>query len=692
MAVGARRNTVAATAVRVPTWAWVGAIVLGATLVYYLLARRIAAPWILTDELIYSEAAKSFAGSARFLVRDQGWQHISAVYPAVISPAWALFSSVPQAYAAAKLINALVISLAAVPAYFLGRRVLSPRLALLGAALSVALPSMLYAGTMMTENAFYPLFLTTALALVLVLERPTVLRSILLLAACAVAFFTRAQAVALIAPVLTAPILLVLFRRGGFVGGLKKYWRLYALTALALLPPVAVQLARGRPLTGLFGQYSTVGAQHYPIGSVAKWFLYHVAELDLYLGVVPFAAFLLLVPLVRGLPERSQAFVAAALALSFWLLLVVAAVDQTYTFVHRVEERNMFYAAPLFLIGLLVWIERGLPKPRRTAAVIAVAAAALPAVLPLGWMLNISIVSDTLALIPWWRLDLAIGTAGWTRALLVLGCVAGGALFLLVPRRFRLALPALVLVYFVGVTAFAEREFRRASVGTLGAIGNPEPNWIDRAVPAGARVAVLYTGQASPITIWENEFFNRSAGAVYYLKEPTPGALPETLVTVDPRDGALREPGGRPVAAHYALSDGTASLAGEVAGAAGPLVLYRVPGEVGVKTLIEGLYPGEAWSGPTVRYTRFHCSRGRLAVRLGSDPALFISPKTVTASVLGRVVARVSVPPARPATLVAPLRPRGGVCRVDFAVRPAPLLTIPAGTPPRPIGATFVFK
>jgi len=691
MAVGARQRTVAAAAVRVPTWAWVGGIVLGASVVCYLLARRVAAPWILIDELVYSEGAKSFAATTDFLVRDRTWEHFGPIYPAVISPAWALFSSVPQAYAAAKLINVVLISLAAVPAYFLGRRVLSPRLSLLGAALSVAVPSMLYSGTIMTENAFYPLFLGAALALVLALERPTLWRSVVLLAICVLAFFTRAQAVALIPPILTAPLLLVFFRRSG-LRSLKAYWPLYAVTAVALIPSVLVQLVRGRSLSGLFGRYSFVGNEEYSVGSVAKWFVYHIAELDLYLGIVPFAALLLLVVLVRRLPDRSQAFTAAAIALSFWLLLVVAAVDQTYTFVHRVEERNMFYAAPLFLICLLVWIERGLPRPRRAAAAVAVAAAALPAVLPLKWMLNISIVSDTFALIPWWRLDLAIGGAGWPRALLVFGCVAGGMIFLFVPRRFRLVLPALVLAYFVGVMAFTAREFRRASDGTLRAIGNPEPNWIDRTVPAGARVAVLYTGQVSPVAIWENEFFNRSAGTVYYLKEPTPGALPETQVMIDPRDGVLRDAGGRPVAAGYALSDRTASLAGEVAGTAGPLALYRVPGKVGVKTLIEGLYPGETWSGPAVRYTRFHCTGGHLSVQLGSNPALFISPKTVTASVLGRVVARVSVPPARSVTLVAPLRPRAGACRVAFAVRPAPLLTIPAGTPPRPIGASFVFK
>src|SRR5206468_4317174 len=82
--------------------------------------------------------------------------------------------AVPDAYAAAKTINAAVMSLAAVPAYFLAHRLLRPALALVAAALTVTVPSMLYTGTLMTENVFYPLFLTVALVLVLMLERPTV--------------------------------------------------------------------------------------------------------------------------------------------------------------------------------------------------------------------------------------------------------------------------------------------------------------------------------------------------------------------------------------------------------------------------------------------------------------------------------------------------------------------------------------
>ena len=69
----------------------------------------------MVDELIYSELAKSFAAAGHFLVRDEATGSYGYVYPILISPAWALVQGVPDAYAAAKGINSLVMSLAAVP-------------------------------------------------------------------------------------------------------------------------------------------------------------------------------------------------------------------------------------------------------------------------------------------------------------------------------------------------------------------------------------------------------------------------------------------------------------------------------------------------------------------------------------------------------------------------------------------------
>ena len=70
---------------------------------------------------------------------------------------------------------------------------------------------------------------------------------------------------------------------------------------------LVAQLARGRSLTDLLGAYAVVGDRSYDPETVARFFLYHLAELDLYLGVLPFAAFVLLTRRSRaGSSPRSR--------------------------------------------------------------------------------------------------------------------------------------------------------------------------------------------------------------------------------------------------------------------------------------------------------------------------------------------------------------------------------------------------
>ena len=304
---------VRARAASVPAWAWLAAIVIGSVLIRVVLARRMVAPWIMVDELIYSELAKSFAAHGHFAVRGVASHGYGFVYPVLIAPAFRLFSSVPQAYTAAKAIDSVLMSIAAVPAYFLARRVVRPGLALVVAALTVAIPSMVYTGTLMTENVFYPLFLTCALLLVLVLERPMPARVVGLLALSLLAFLTRAQAVALVPAILTAPLLLPRARWREFR---LLYGIVLGVGALVLL----YEVARGRSPLDALGAYRSATNSTYSVATVLRWFVYHLGELDLYVGVVPFAALLFL-----ALRERAKPFVAAALPLVFWLVLEVAA-------------------------------------------------------------------------------------------------------------------------------------------------------------------------------------------------------------------------------------------------------------------------------------------------------------------------------------------------------------------------------
>jgi hypothetical protein len=669
----------------VPVAAWLAGMITLSAIARYAIGRRMMAPWIMVDELVYSELAKSIASGGGFALRGE---HVGlgygAVYPLLISPAY-LLGSLVDAYDAAKAINAVLISLAAVPAYLLARRLVSAPYALVVAGLTLAVPSLFYAGTIMTENAFYAIFLTAVLLLVRALEQPTPLRIALLLAATAVAFLTRTQAVALVPAMLTAPLLLAAWR-ARWRAVLDYRWLYGGLAALAGLVLAAAAL-RGRSPVSLLGAYRSAGEHDYRAEDVARWVLYHVGELDLYVGIAPFAALLLLAVRGRALSQAGQALIAAAAAVSAWLILEVATFA-TLPSILRVEERNLFYLAPLFFAALAYCVELGVPRPRALAWLAGGVAVALPLFVPYSSLINVSARSDTLAFLPLWTL-----AELWHFALdrvWVVVAVGGAilvALLLLLPRRALIAVPLLLFVLYGLAAQPIDARLAYASEGSLfQGIRAPERDWVDRAAGRDADVAVLWTGRTDPLTVFENELFSRSPSAVYYLQAPLPGGLPQRGVGIDPRDGVLRGQDGAPVSAPYLLTDDSLPLEGRAVGTdeLRGMRVMRIGGQARVSGLTDGVY-GDLWSEPTFSYRGFRCEGGTLRARLGSDPAVFSRPQRVVASVNGTEVARTTVrQDVEETVLRVPLSARDdGVCLVRFRVLDT---AVPGGGDARRLG------
>jgi hypothetical protein len=631
----------------VPAWAWLSGIVVLSAAVRVALAQKMVAPWIMVDELIYSELAKSFAESGHFLVRGEAATGYGFVYPLLIAPAYRLFHSVPDAYTAAKTINSVLMSLAALPAYFLARRVVSEPLALVAAVLAVAIPSLLYTGTLMTENAFYPLFLCVSLVLVRMLEAPTWRNQLGLLALWVLAYETRAQAVALLAAIVVAPAVL------GW-RGLPRFRVLYGTLGGVVLAVLLAQVARGRSPLSVLGAYETTGHQHYSASKIATWLLWHAGELSLYVGVVPVIAFVV--------AFRREPFFAAAATVTGAMLLVVSAFATLPT-VERIEERNLFYVAPFFFVALLAWIERGARKPRWTLAAAAVAAA-LPATVPYARFIGVTATADTLSLTPWWNLQEHVISLGQVRLAVALCAAAVALAFVLVPARFALAFPLLLLVYFAVEHQPIEARASFASRGAMfqGIQGQPA-DWIDKLAGARADVAAIWTGTPDPHVIWENEFFNRSVGRVYATGDQLPPTSRDSPRVETAPDGYLRDALGRLVRHRFVLVDGSLDLNGTKLATEAPIGmnLWRLRGPVRSLTRVEGLYPNDSWSGASVVYRHLECTGGSVRVTLFGDVHLFDAPQTVRANGVTK-----RVKPGVPTPMEVPLRN----CRARFVVSP----------------------
>jgi len=325
----------------------------------------------------------------------------------------------------------------------------------------------------------------------------------------------------------------------------------------------------------------------------------------------------------------------------------------------------------------------------------AAGSALLVLAIPFDRFVTTSAVSDTLMLLPWWAIQLHL-RIGWLEWLAFLGAAVFAAAFLLLPRRFALLLPLIVLVYWLVASRpiwFGPYPYgvRQAGAGALfQGIRGVERDWIDRAVPAGSDVAVLWTGLSDRFTVNQNEFFNRSVGQIYYTVAPTPGGVNELPVFVENTTGTVRLEDGRPVRPGYVLTDGSVEPDARPV-ARDPLLgmtVWKVDGPlVLAKTTTTGLYPNDTWSGPTVTWSREHCRGGTLTVSLSGDAQLFPDGNTVTASTGGRV----RVVPNRVAKLRVPLVPREGTCtvRFDVSTTAVPSEVIPGSTDDRVLGAHF---
>ncbi len=653
-------------------WAWLAWLYGLAVAVQLALALRVVSPWIMVDELVYSDMARSFAGTGHFLIRGVHANY-GFVYPLLLSPAYKLFGSTIHVYLWARVLNALVMCSVVFPTYLLARRVVRDRFALAVAALAVVIPSTIYIGTLMTENAFYPVFMWLAYALVLALERPTLKRQIILLALCALAFLTRAQAVALFAAVVTAPLTLAWIERGR-PRRLSAWKPTYGLVAAAGVLVVVVEVARGRSPSQVLGGYSvTTTAGSYHLWPALRWVLYHVAALDLSLFVLPFAALIVLVANARHLDGALRAFCAAAATLTVWLTIEVGIFASTWS--QRIEERNLFYVTPLFLIALFAWIERGQPRPARAIVAAAGVAAALPGAIPFLALMNINAQSDTPFIQPWWYLGDRVAGLDNVALLAVLTSVALGAAFLWLPRRYAPVLPALVALGFLLTWIPLQlwvHSFPRLSAAAYSTGITAPRAWIDSAVGRKADVTLVYSGD-NPYRGWENEFWNRSLRHVYDLGAPALIAGKTELgLTVQQSTGLMLDPAAKPIHVQYVLADPAVQIVGtRVAEDQGhQMAVYRVNGLLRTSTSISGWY-GDTWTGPRVDWTRHACTGGQLRVPVHSNPQLFAGVTQHIAVSGSTVPFVVRLRPNAATTIVVDLRPSAGTCHVRFDITPA---------------------
>jgi hypothetical protein len=536
-----------------------------AAAVHAVVAVRLPAPWIVPDELIYSEIAKSLGSGSFPAIREESTLGYGVLYPLLIAPAWALFDDSARAHDAAKVINAVVLSLTAFPVFFLARRYVMRPAAFAVSVLSVLVPSMLYAGTLLTEVALYPAFALALLGIAAALRRPTARNQLLALAGIVLAVAAKPLAVVLVPAFVLAVLHLAVLDRlgGGRIGPrVRAHTTTFVTLVVGCVLVVGASAVRGNP-DAVLGVYGVV-LGNIDLSGALVWFVRHLAALDLYVAIVPFAATLMAVALSTG--RRRNRELDEFAALTTWTIggvLVALAAYSSKPFggaegylptEARLHERNMFMVVPLLLLGLAIVLERGRPVGGRVRVTSTAIAVCLPLLLPLSRLLE-NATFQNLALIPWAGGRL---TDLWPLTFLPLAAVAA-LVSMALGGRSAMVCWALVGLAF-GWTALAAQASMAGASERASAIGTGKDlRWIDRSLPEGSHVLALWVSPGpagnrdrAQRGIWMSEFYNRTVGDVVEVGAPMLYALPHTRGSIS--GGTLRSSTGVAITARYVLA------------------------------------------------------------------------------------------------------------------------------------------
>ena len=573
---------------RLAAWPTLAGIVFAAITLWGALGQQLDVPTVFGDELIHWDASRSLASGDGLRVRDGGYG-FGPVYPVLIAPVHLLTGNDLSAYGWARLVNAALFALAAIPAYLLARRLLPRGWSVACAGLAVLIPSALYTGFVMTEGAAYVASTLALLAFARCLERPTVVAQLFAIAALLLAAGVRLQLATLGGAFALALLGRWLLTRGLRVPSRRDAVRLWPLLVVLLGGAVAlaVRAALGNPLAGYADLWRS-----YDLFEVGRWSWRALAGLGLYLAVVPLVvAPTVLAALARAGRAGSRpaaAFVPLFLAVNLVLLLVVGAFSSTEFGIGYLHDRYLFYVVPLWVVATAVWAERRLSLG------------------PLGLVAGALLVLAPLATLPTYLLNAdggrrfdAIASAFPSEVAVHAGrpeperwwLIGAGLLALaLVLVLAHTRLPAWVVLVPVAVVFAVDAGFawdariEAARNVTFAPMNAATVSWVDRAVPDGAEVATVVG--AVPVETRDalrlTEFFNGSIGPAYALGDGYAPTLASDHVRVG-GGGVIVDDLGE-LRADWVVAPRNLDLVGDVVaeGTVERLRLWRIRGPVRV--------------------------------------------------------------------------------------------------------------
>jgi hypothetical protein len=581
------------------------AIAAGVLVFYFVEAWTRKTPWVFTDEVEWTQISRSIASTGHSARRGQPI-FFKSLYAWVIAPCWWIHSTA-TAYSAIKYVNAVVMTLTAVPTYLLARMLVSKRSAVAVATLSVLIPGMAYVTSLLPEVLGYPWYALCSLLIVRALATRGRADIALAVAVAIGACFVRWTQFA------TVPAAFLIAAAGLWVTGprgkeMRKDWTRGDTFAAVVL------------LAGALILFNRVILQHVEIWQIStQYWKNRMVDLGLR-AALAFVIGIGILPVLGGfaalrLPERRgnpvyRAF-AAYLAATIFCVALYTAIKAAYlstVFSTLTEERNMIYLSPVLLIGTALVFEARRIDWRIVAAVSAFVAW-------LVWAKPVDLHYPYFEAPGFGILNVANRHFRWdvTDLRLALVVVLVLSLALLALRRVP-GVAAFAVVLSAAWMLTSEIATTAGTDNLANAIRRHLPaqlDWIDARVHGEP---VTYLGQEikDPNGLWLTEFWNRSIKHVDSLDGSAPGPGPTGGPDLLSADGRLSLLGDAP----YIVADNGVTLQAPKVARWNQLVLYRRQGPWRLLDGEQQVY-SDGWAPGWSTYTYFKPKqRGTLRIVL----------------------------------------------------------------------------
>jgi hypothetical protein len=472
-------------------------------------------PALFPDEYIYSAIGRSLADSGRVQIRGGSAHFPALLQPIITAPAW-LIGDVDLAFRLVQAIGALVMSLAAVPVYLLARRLgLSNRVGLVLAAFTVLVPDVLYASFISSEALAYPLLLASVYAATRALAQPTRRAQLAFVLLAGLTTLARVQFAALPIVFVLATIVV-----GARERRLREAVREQALPLVLFAVAAVALLASG--LSRSAGVYRYLLGFHTGPVDVVHWAALDAMTLAYAAGwiIIPGALLGLWLALSRPRSTEELAFGVVALLVALAVFLEAGFLQASLTTVHEIQERYVFYAAPLLGLCFALYTSRGWPL-RLPHLALAAGLVLISVRVPLSGYAVASTLNGSPILFGVHWLTGKLGKPGDAAAVVA---AAGGvlaAVAVLSSRRPRIGTPVVLglALLATGAASAGAVIFDVQNTAKIRAANLPgDPSWVDRAHVGN--VTLLRSFSVGRGNTLQELFWNRSITRVALL----PGA------------------------------------------------------------------------------------------------------------------------------------------------------------------------